>query len=129
MTKRPRNTAVIILLIFMPGLDEVLYTVIEPMITFIFLFIYFLLQGIISAVAGFFTGKVSKIYQDSQRELFHSSVLLTLALLGLTLAPSLTLLLACLIPLCVSSAVIRVSSSAITIGRCEPDKVRDFCHL
>lgn len=80
-------------------------------------------QGIISAVAGFFTGKVSKIYQDSQRELFHSSVLLTLALLGLTLAPSLTLLLACLIPLCVSSAVIRVSSSAITIGRCEPDKV------
>ncbi|XP_071545968.1 major facilitator superfamily domain-containing protein 9-like isoform X2 [Panulirus ornatus] len=80
-------------------------------------------QGIISAVAGFFTGRISKFYMDSQRELYHSSVLLTLSLLGLTVAPSLSLLLVCLIPLCISSAVIRVSSSAVTIGRCKPSKV------
>ncbi|XP_064077840.1 major facilitator superfamily domain-containing protein 9-like isoform X3 [Macrobrachium nipponense] len=80
-------------------------------------------QGIISAVAGFFTGRVSKFYKDSQKELYHSSILLTVALIGLTIAPSLTVLLACLIPLCISTAVIRVSSSAITIGRCDPSKV------
>ncbi|XP_068208069.1 major facilitator superfamily domain-containing protein 9-like isoform X2 [Palaemon carinicauda] len=80
-------------------------------------------QGIISAVAGFFTGRVSNFYRDSQKELFHSSILLTVALIGLTIAPSLTTLLMCLIPLCISTAVIRVSSSAITIGLCDPSKV------
>ncbi|KAK7068977.1 transporter activity protein [Halocaridina rubra] len=80
-------------------------------------------QGIISALAGFCTGRVSKFYRDSQKELFHSSVLLSLSLLGLTVAPSLSVLLLCLIPLCLSTAVIRVSSSAITIGRCHPSKV------
>lgn len=80
-------------------------------------------QGIISAVAGFFTGQVSKIYRDSQQELYHGSILMTLALLGLTVAPSLSLLLLCLIPLCISTAVIRVSGSAVTISRCEPSQI------
>ncbi|XP_050738180.1 major facilitator superfamily domain-containing protein 9-like isoform X1 [Eriocheir sinensis] len=80
-------------------------------------------QGIISAMAGFFTGRVSRLYQNPTKELFHSSILLCFALLGLSVAPSLPFLVACLVPLCISSAVIRVSSSAVTIGRCKPSKV------
>ncbi|XP_045133495.1 major facilitator superfamily domain-containing protein 9-like [Portunus trituberculatus] len=80
-------------------------------------------QGIISATAGFLTGRVSKLYQNSSQELFHSSILLCFALLGLTIAPSLPFLLMCLVPLCISTAVIRVSSTAVTIGRCKPSQV------
>lgn len=80
-------------------------------------------QGIISATAGFLTGRVSKLYQNSSLELYHSSILLCFALFGLTVAPSLTFLVICLVPLCFSTAVIRVSSTAVTIGRCRPSQV------
>ncbi|XP_045622912.1 major facilitator superfamily domain-containing protein 9-like isoform X2 [Procambarus clarkii] len=80
-------------------------------------------QGIISALAGFFTGQVSRFYRDPQQELYHGSILLTLALIGLTAAPSLTLLLFCLIPLCISTAIIRVSGSAVTISRCQSSQI------
>lgn len=83
-------------------------------------------QGIISAIAGFFTGRISQYYKNSSKELFHSSFLLTLSLLSLTVAPSYIILVLSLIPLCISSTVIRVSSSAITIGRTKSDKVRFF---
>ncbi|KAG0727774.1 Major facilitator superfamily domain-containing protein 9 [Chionoecetes opilio] len=79
-------------------------------------------QGLISAATGFLTGRVSKLYQNSSQELFHSSILLCFALLGLTMAPSLLLLVVCLVPLCVSTSVIRVSSTAVTIDRCRPSQ-------
>lgn len=80
-------------------------------------------QGIISATAGFLTGRVSRFYKNSSQELFHSSILLCFALFGLTVAPSLPILVMCLVPLCTSTAVIRVSSTAVTIGRCKPSQV------
>lgn len=80
-------------------------------------------QGVISTASSFFTGRISAYYADTQLELFHSSVVLTLSLLGLTIAPSLTLLLVCLIPLCISSAIIRVSSARISMSRCHPSMV------
>ncbi|CAL4076316.1 unnamed protein product [Meganyctiphanes norvegica] len=80
-------------------------------------------QGVISTASSFFTGKISQYYADTQLELYHGSVVLTLSLLGLTVAPSLTLLLICLIPLCISSAIIRVSSARISMSRCHPSQV------
>ncbi|XP_076059842.1 major facilitator superfamily domain-containing protein 9-like isoform X3 [Oratosquilla oratoria] len=77
-------------------------------------------QGIISALAGFSTGAVSRYYGNSKQELFHSSVLLTTSLFLLTVAPSLTLLLLCLVPLCVGSAVIRVSTTSLIVSSCDP---------
>lgn len=75
-------------------------------------------------MAGLMTGYVSKYYRNSRTELYHSSCLLTLALLGLTVAPSLPLLLLCLVPLCLSNAIIRVSGTAITISLCHPEQVK-----
>lgn len=75
-------------------------------------------------MAGLTTGYISKYYHNSRIELYHSSCLQTLALVGLTVAPSLPLLLLCLVPLCLSNAIIRVSGTAITISLCQPEQVR-----
>ncbi|XP_069953957.1 major facilitator superfamily domain-containing protein 9 isoform X3 [Cherax quadricarinatus] len=80
-------------------------------------------QGIVGAVAGFFTGKLSQFYNDSQLELFHSSVLQVLSLLGLTLAPTVSSILILLVPLCISDTIIRTSVSTIVINRCDPLKI------
>ncbi|KAK3890818.1 hypothetical protein Pcinc_005263 [Petrolisthes cinctipes] len=80
-------------------------------------------QGVISVMAGFMTGYISRYYHNSRTELYHSSCLLTLALVGLTVAPSLPLLLLFLVPLCLSNAITRVSGTAITISLCQPEQI------
>nr|XP_045623138.1 major facilitator superfamily domain-containing protein 9-like isoform X2 [Procambarus clarkii] len=80
-------------------------------------------QGIVGALAGFLTGKVSLFYDDPTLELFHSSVLQVLSLLGLTLAPTVSLVIVLLIPLSISDTILHTSVSTVLIDRCDPSKI------
>lgn len=83
-------------------------------------------QGIIGAVAGLLTGKVSKYYNDPQFELFHGSLIQAASFLAITFAPNVAFMIALLIPLSISGTIIHTSTSNILIQRSPPSKVITF---
>ncbi|KAK4303930.1 hypothetical protein Pmani_024104 [Petrolisthes manimaculis] len=80
-------------------------------------------QGIIGAVAGLLTGRISKYYNDPQFELYHCSVVQALVFFALTFAPNIASVILLLIPLSISGTIIHTSTSNILIQRSHPSKV------
>ncbi|XP_022252012.1 major facilitator superfamily domain-containing protein 9-like isoform X2 [Limulus polyphemus] len=80
-------------------------------------------QGIVSAVSGFLVGTLAHWYKDHTKLLLFVAVTQTLSLVGLTYAPTTLILMCCLVPLCISNAVGRVSITKITVDRCHKDEI------
>ena len=76
-------------------------------------------NGILSACSGFLVGPLmSKVYNNNDTKmLLHSAVLLTLAILGITLSPSVFTLVLFIAPLSLGSAVSRVCVTNLTYNR------------
>ncbi|KAG0717719.1 Major facilitator superfamily domain-containing protein 9 [Chionoecetes opilio] len=80
-------------------------------------------QGVVGAAAGFFTGRVSQYFGDSQVVLFNSALMQAAALLGLTFTPSIMFTVMLLVPLSISGTLIRTATSTIIIDRSSPSKI------
>ena len=73
--------------------------------------------SIIATISGFFVGRISNMYQNDATLLHHMALVQSLALLAIGYAPSLWVLVACMTPLSISTAISRVCSTNLTILR------------
>lgn len=80
-------------------------------------------QGAVGAAAGFFAGRVSRYYGNSQAVLFSNALVQAASLLGLTFSPSITTTVMLLVPLSFSGTLIHTATSTILIDRCSPSKI------
>ncbi|XP_005102128.1 major facilitator superfamily domain-containing protein 9 [Aplysia californica] len=74
-------------------------------------------SGIVSTLSGFVVGKITRRYNNTARLFLHVTILQAVALLCLSLTPSITLLICFLTPLGLVTSVSRVSGTTLTIQR------------
>ena len=73
--------------------------------------------AVIGTVSGLFVGRISTFYKNDSKLLLHTSLLQFFAIFGLTVAPSLNILILCLAPLSLANAIARVAMTNVTIQR------------
>lgn len=80
-------------------------------------------NGVISAIIGFFTGSIANYYNNNAKLLLHLSVFQVITMVCLSLSTSLWIFVICLLPLGVITTVARVSSISLTIDRGSKEEV------
>ena len=76
--------------------------------------------AIVGTVSGFFVGRIASFYSgNSAKMLLHTGIVQTIAIGGMSCAPSLWLLILYMTPLSLATAVARVASTNLTIARGE----------
>ncbi len=74
-------------------------------------------SGIVATLSGFLVGRIANFYKNDSKLLLHTGYLQVFAIIGLTFAPSLSMVVIFLTPLGVANAVARVCVTNLTIER------------
>ena len=74
-------------------------------------------SGIVATLSGFLVGRIANFYKNDSKLLLHTSYISVFAIIALTFAPSLLMIVIFLTPLGVANAVARVCVTNITIER------------
>ena len=76
-------------------------------------------NAIVGMIASSFAGRVSKYYHSQSKLLIHMTTLMCLAIIGSISLPWLPLTIACLIPLSVATANLRIASVKVMLARAD----------
>ena len=79
-------------------------------------------NGVSAAIAGVSCGVISKAYSNQSKQLQHFTFLLAISIALLTLSPNITLFLAFLIPLSLSTANLRICTLSLMLERGSPEE-------